>query len=150
VLDHVGVHEALGVAQSALPPAVSPDTDAAPARAIVERLGWRVGEGSVPLRQLAVALQAAEAAGLPMSPERVAAYGEAAARVAATDVAGVPTTSVEEAVVYSVVGTVLYEPVLLAMRRLAHEDASVRRFGGRADRPGSGRAAAATDGAGRG
>ncbi len=35
--------------------------------------------------------------------------------------ASVPTTSVEEAVAYIVLGTALYEPLLLAMRRRAHQ-----------------------------
>lgn len=127
-LDHVGVHEALGIAQAALPPPVGLDTDATPAKAVAEAMGWRVSEGSVALRQLAVALRAADEAGLPLSPERLETYGTAAARIAAADVDGVPTSSLEDAVAYSVVGTVLYEPVLLALRRLAHEDASSRRF----------------------
>lgn len=127
-LDGVGLHDALGVATSALPPKVGDDVDVTAARALLDRLGWRVGEDSVPLRQLAVAVRAAHEAGLPLTDERLRVYGGAAAAVAATDIAGVPTTGVEDAVVYSVIGTVLYEPILLALRRLAHEDASGRRF----------------------
>ena len=37
------------------------------------------------------------------------------------------------AVEYTVLGTALYEPVMLALRRLAHQDAAVRRL--RADAP---------------
>ena len=129
VLDRVALPEALAVTQSALPPAVTADVDVAAAAALVDRLGWSVGRHSVPMRQLAVALRAAEDAGLPVSDERLAVYAGAAADVARLDIDGVPTTGVEDAVVYSVVGTVLYEPILLALRRLAHQDASGRRFG---------------------
>lgn len=128
VLDGAGLHDALGVATSALPPTVGDDVDVATAHALLDRLGWRVRGEPVALRQFAVAVRAAEAAGLPVTDERLRVYGTAAADVAAADIAGVPTSSVEDAVVYSVVGTVLYEPILLALRRLAHEDASVRRF----------------------
>ena len=55
-------------------------------------------------------------------------YAEAAGRIGEQDVAAVPTGSVAEAVRFVVVNTVLLEPVLLALRRLAQEDASRRRF----------------------
>ena len=64
-----------------------------------------------------------------MTPERLATYAAAAAMVAQADVASVPTDSPERAARHVVVGTLLYEPVLLALRRLAQEDASARRFG---------------------
>ena len=57
-------------------------------------------------------------------------YAEAARKVAEADVAGVPTSSPEEATRYVVVGTIVYEPVLLALRRLAQVDASAHRFTG--------------------
>jgi len=44
-------------------------------------------------------------------------------------VAGVPTTSPEEAATAVVVGTVLWEPVLLALRRLAQEAVSAESLG---------------------
>src|SRR3954454_21869313 len=62
-----------------------------------------------------------EEARLPLSPARLAAYAEAALDVARVDVAGVPQADPQEAVRYVVVGTVLYEPVLLALRRLAQQ-----------------------------
>ncbi len=135
-LDAPRLHDALGGAQQVLPPAVDPDADldTQQARDVVAALGWTVYEESAPFRQLASALDATTEVGLRMSPERVAAYGRAAEIVAEVDVASVPTTSREEAVAYAVTGTVLFEPVLLAMRRLAQQAASARRFtgGGRA------------------
>jgi DNA-binding transcriptional MerR regulator len=99
------------------------------AAAAVRRLGWRVHAGAPALRELQRALDAVAAVGLPMTPERLAIYASAAAAVAEEDVASVPTDSAERAVRHVIVGTVLYEPVLLALRRLAQEDASARRFG---------------------
>jgi hypothetical protein len=95
----------------------------------VRGLGWRVHPDAPALRELQRALDAVAAVGLPMTPERLSAYASAAAAVAEVDVASVPTDSPEHAARHVVVGTVLYEPVLLALRRLAQEDASARRFG---------------------
>jgi hypothetical protein len=49
--------------------------------------------------------------------------------VADAEIAGVPLESVDAAVQYVVLGTVLIEPLLLALRRLAQQDSSWRRFG---------------------
>ena len=121
--------EALGRVQQELPPAVDDEEDVGPALRLVQGLGWRIEPDSTALRQLSVALRAAEGVGLPLSPDRIDAYAEAALLVAEQDVAGVPQTSVPDALTYAVIGTVLYEPILLAMRRLAHQHASARRFG---------------------
>jgi DNA-binding transcriptional MerR regulator len=99
------------------------------AAAAVRRLGWRVHAGAPALRELQRAMDAVAAVGLPMTPERLAVYASAAAAVAEEDVASVPTDSAERAARHVIVGTVLYGPVLLALRRLAQEDASARRFG---------------------
>jgi|1186.fasta_scaffold45582_1 DNA-binding transcriptional MerR regulator len=114
--------EAVGAAHDSLPPVV-PHGDEPPERAlgVVEDLGWAVDPGSTSLWQLETALSAVEEVGLPLSPARLAAYAEAALDVARVDVAGVPQADPQEAVRYVVVGTVLYEPVLLALRRLAQQ-----------------------------
>jgi hypothetical protein len=88
---------------------------------VVEELGWHVDPSSESLWQLEAALTALDDVGLPLSPERLGAYGAAALGVAQLDVADVPADYPEEAVRYVVVGTVLYEPVLLALRRLAQQ-----------------------------
>jgi DNA-binding transcriptional MerR regulator len=114
--------EAVGAAHDSLPPVV-PHRDEPPARAlrVVEDLGWAVDPASSSLWQLETALAAVEEVGLPLSPARLAAYAGAALDVARIDVADVPTADPREAVRYVVVGTVLFEPVLLALRRLAHQ-----------------------------
>ncbi|MGH3364244.1 MAG: hypothetical protein ACRDOW_05900, partial [Nocardioidaceae bacterium] len=81
------------------------------------------------LRQLEHALRALDDVGAPADGERLAQYAEAAHRVAEVDVAGVPTTSPEEAATAVVIGTVLWEPVLLALRRLAQEAVSAESLG---------------------
>jgi len=120
------VFAGLGAVQHQLPPAVPEDVDTTEAEKLVGTLGWRVVPGSTAMRQLAVALRAAEDVGLPLTPDGLATYADAAYRVAEREVAGMPRDSISAAITYAVVGTVLYEPVLLALRRLAHQDLSGR------------------------
>lgn len=56
------------------------------------------------------------------------AYLEVTERIAAAELAGVPTASAEEAVRYVVLGSVLVEPLLLSLRRVGQQIASARRF----------------------
>ncbi len=120
--------EALGRAQQELPPRVPEDVDVTDALARVSALGWLTDPGSTAMRQLAVALRAAQEVGLPIDEARFSDYARAAYAVAVEDVAGVPQTSPADALAYAVVGTVLYEPILLALRRLAHQQVSAARF----------------------
>ncbi len=122
-------HDLLGIAHDALPPAVDDDVDVASATAVVDGLGWQVHPTSRALRQLAAAMDALEGVGLPASPEVVERYGRAIEPLAAQEIDQVPTGSSEEAVTYVVSGTALYEQVIAALRRLAHQDLSARRFG---------------------
>jgi hypothetical protein len=48
--------------------------------------------------------------------------------IAELDIDAVPTSTANEAIEYAVLGTALYEPIIIAMRRLAHQDLAARRF----------------------
>ncbi|HEY0816077.1 MAG TPA: MerR family transcriptional regulator [Pseudonocardia sp.] len=124
------VHDALGAAHHALPTAdADPRTeDWAEARDHVRRWGWTVEDDSPNLSLLAGALHALRTAHFDTSDRLLDRYADAAAVLAEEDVATVPTTSMTEAVRHVVIGTLLLEPVLLALRRLAHENASMKRF----------------------
>ena len=50
------------------------------------------------------------------------------AQIAQFEIDNLPTDSPAAAVRYVVLGTVLLEPVILALRRIAEEEASARRF----------------------
>lgn len=124
------VHEALGAAHYALPPA-HPDPPAdelARARSHLRRWGWKADDASPSLAVLATALHALEAAHFDTPDELLDRYASAATTLAEEDVASVPTGSAAEAVRFVVIGTVLLEPVLLALRRLAQENVSARRL----------------------
>jgi DNA-binding transcriptional MerR regulator len=66
------------------------------------------------------ALHAVETAGFQLNPNQFAVYGEHMLAIAASEIANIPTDPVE-AVQYAVLGTVLFEPVLTAIRRLAQQ-----------------------------
>jgi DNA-binding transcriptional MerR regulator len=113
---------AVGTAHDALPPRVQPGAEP-PRRAlaVLEELRWNVDPASSSVHQLEAALAAVEAVGLGPTEERLHAYAGAALEVARVDVADVPRGTPADAVQYVVIGTVLYEPVLLALRRLAQQ-----------------------------
>jgi DNA-binding transcriptional MerR regulator len=115
-----------------LPP-VYPPTDKPPQRALatMKWLEWGVEPGSAALRQLEEALSALESLGLTPTPAILQRYADVAEQVARAEVSGVPADSPTEALRYVVVGTVMYEPVLIALRRLAHQHL----FNERATRP---------------
>ncbi|WP_353809029.1 MerR family transcriptional regulator [Agromyces sp. SYSU T00194] len=126
----------LGRAIEALPPSVDEAADAADpyprAHAAIARLGWAYDPDYAAVAQLEASLAAAESAGLPMSDDRLDAYGASVHEMAAFDIGRMPVGDPAAAVEYTVVGTALYEPVLLALRRLAHHDVARRTLGGEA------------------
>lgn len=122
------LHETLGSAHMALSEAPSDRPSAGRAQQIIERLGWRVEPGTPALAELDRALAAVDEVGLPSGAELMDVYAGAAAQIAEAEVARIPTEAPEDALVYVVTGVVLYAPVLLALRMLAQQDASARRF----------------------
>lgn len=71
------------------------------------------------------ALHAVEAAGFQLHPDQFAVYGEHMLAIAASEIDNLPTNPAE-AVQYAVLGTVLFEPVLTAIRRLAQQSLAKR------------------------
>jgi DNA-binding transcriptional MerR regulator len=125
-----GVRAAIGVAHRALPPRPSAAGDVSRARAAVDLLGWAIDESNPALHQLDAALGAVESVGMAPGPRRLQAYGDAAMALARIDVAEVRDVGrgreagadhEAEAIRYIVLGTILYEPLLLALRRLAQQ-----------------------------
>ncbi|MFI5074023.1 MAG: MerR family transcriptional regulator [Actinomycetales bacterium] len=124
-------HDIFGVAQQAIngPP---PDVEIAEeTHAALRRLGWGECEPRA-LAHLQAALDTAERAGFAVTGERLVAYGQALGEVARYDVdALLADPSVQTpsgALRHVAVGTVVTDPVLVALRRLAHEQESERRF----------------------
>lgn len=121
----------LGKAVAALPPYTDETAADYPrARAALEAIGQIYDPDYAAVAQFERALAAAESVGMPISEERLLGYARHIMAIAEVDIGAVPTGSVGSAVEYSVLGTALYEPVLAAMRRLAHQDLASRRLAG--------------------
>lgn len=123
-----GVDEAIGMAHGALGPRPAATAPFTRAEAIVDQVGWEVDRDCAPMAQLESALAALEAVGLPLEDDRILTYTRAAMAVAERDVAGTHQDLAadphpEAALRDVVLGTVLYEPLLLSLRRLAQRDA---------------------------
>ncbi|MGK5532677.1 MerR family transcriptional regulator [Streptomyces sp. URMC 129] len=128
----------LGTAVSVLPhgPAATGedgavDTARRTAEEVQRRLGWRFVPENPAHGMLVSALAALIRLGYPCDVEQLLPYGRAAATIATHEIALIgefeaPTTQLEAAVAL----TVLYEPVLLSLRRLAQAEEAGHRFGG--------------------
>jgi hypothetical protein len=118
---------AIGAAHHRLsPPPVVPPSAAAVARVrtLVARKRWRADDDSPHLVAVAAALDAMDAAGQPLADQNLRVYAAAAGEVAAADLrslAADPSATGEGAATYAVLGTLLTEPVLVGLRRMAHE-----------------------------
>lgn len=122
------VLELLGRASAALT-GTENRTDPAAARELVDQLGWRVDPDSPALGDLDAALRAIEEAQLQLIKGGLPRYAGLLRQIAAAEMDTVPTDTPEAAVRQAVLGTVLIEPLLIALRRLALQDAASRRFG---------------------
>ena len=102
--------------------------DPVAARELVDQLGWLVEPGSPALGDLDAALQAIDQAQLELIKGGLPRYAELLQQIATAEMDTVPTDTAEAAVRQAVLGTVLIEPLLIALRRLALQDAAIRRF----------------------
>nr|WP_246301278.1 MerR family transcriptional regulator [Microbacterium immunditiarum] len=112
--------DTLGRAVGALPPYVEEADDYPRAREAIERAGLTYEPRFAAVPQLESAIRAIEDAGLRWDPAVLRRYADAMREVAREEVAPIGDMTVTDAVVYAVLGTALYEPVMLALRRLAH------------------------------
>ncbi|GAB3399671.1 MerR family transcriptional regulator [Schumannella luteola] len=120
----------LGTAHNAITPPLDASADVDEVRAITSGWGWHT-ESCDPavLGAVAAGLQGLRDGGFDLAPGVLDAYGRAARDIAQAEIDGIPTESAEAAVRYVVLGTVLVEPLLLALRRLAEQVVSGERFG---------------------
>ncbi|MFL6079684.1 MAG: MerR family transcriptional regulator [Ornithinibacter sp.] len=121
-------HDLLGVAACALPTTAVDEPVDPEVVAVVHGLGWHVAPDSPAIRSLSAAVRAADAAGVGLSPALLQEYALAVLGVAEVDL-GVAerTTSPQDALRTVVLGTVMLDPVLVALRRVAQEAVSAQR-----------------------
>lgn len=121
-------HDLLGTAQGVLCGPLDITLQTASADTLIRRLGWAVESRSPARADLARALARLEAGGVEVRTQDLDGYAAAARAAATIDIASLPTDSPEAALRQAIVGTVLTDDVLVALRRLAQEDVSSRTF----------------------
>lgn len=123
-------HTARGAAQWPLSPPPAREPSAASLHRVeqlLSRQAWQLSADSPHRRTLAAALDTVAELGFAATDEVLDSYAEALVRVAEVEVARVAEeTEPIAAAERLVIGTLLYEPVLLTMRRMAHEAVSAR------------------------
>ncbi|HEX2032016.1 MAG TPA: MerR family transcriptional regulator [Actinomycetota bacterium] len=136
--DEVGFHDLLGTAHHALggsatAPGTPEERDAlAEVDRFVSRLGWNVSDEAPARHTLARALFTLREFGYPADVRVFEPYARVADRLAAREISTISGRGPRaDAVEAAVVGTVVFEAALVALRRLAQEHHSARRFGGR-------------------
>jgi hypothetical protein len=128
-------HRLLEQVNELIGPEPAEPVDTAEAEAIADAMGWDLKITSpAPLNRLALALAAIGAADFPLDRDAVLTYARAVEALADEEVASVPggvggAADNEAMVRYIVLGTILIEPLMLALRRLALINASARRYG---------------------
>ncbi|KUN81975.1 transcriptional regulator [Streptomyces bungoensis] len=141
--DELGPGERLGTAVWALPHGPAPDeadpaTESArhTADALLDRMGWARDKAERTERgpaygMLVTAIVTLTRLGYPCAVDDLAPYARAVEQIAVSDLDVVERYATpDEQVEAAVALTVLYEPVLLSLRRLAEAEESIRRFGG--------------------
>ncbi|MFE0461796.1 MerR family transcriptional regulator [Kitasatospora sp. NPDC058965] len=130
-----GVHQVLGVAQSAITPQVAPVDSPSWQRAeeavadLVRRRGWQVREGIAAERALVQLVATFEELGQQDLLTLLDDYAQAAEQLAKSELAAIGRREgVDSMVEGAVLGTVLGDALIGAMRRLAQSDASHRLF----------------------
>jgi DNA-binding transcriptional MerR regulator len=131
----VPMHEVLGVAHHALAPqrqvrwSIDTSGEIAEVDDLLSRLGWQVSPNAPARIDLAGALAALRRLGWNAQADIFRPYAALVDTLASREVANVSEQRTRGATVERVVvGTVVFETALLALRRLAQENHSARRF----------------------
>ena len=124
------LHDFLGVAHRALPAPVEPVEPTGEVIGWMRDLGWDSCLDSPLLGSLARAVADARAAGVPLSASNISDYAQAVRQIAAVDVSTAASVPSPAAALHTVVvGTVMMDPVIATLRRLAQEVESARVLG---------------------
>ncbi|MEP6817844.1 MAG: MerR family transcriptional regulator [Marmoricola sp.] len=91
---------------------------------VIARQGWEIDESSVHRLAMAISLDALEVIDDMILDGLLDVYAQAMDTVARSEIGYVDTSSRDRAIRSIVIGTVLYEPLITLLRRLAHEHVS--------------------------
>lgn len=124
--------DVLRVAHRALPTPHAEHPVSGEVRVLVRDLGWRVPLDSPLLSTLTGAIEAVRAAGVPLDREHLEGYARAALEIGRVDVDQTDaTTTPNEALILVTLGTVMIDPVLQVLRRIAQTAVGAERDGAR-------------------
>jgi DNA-binding transcriptional MerR regulator len=124
------LHDLLGVAATSVLRTGGASGEELRVHELMRRWGWQIDRRDHPFHvALEDSLRALDEAGFELSEGALDFYVEHMHQIAQYEIDSVPTDSPTAAVRYVVLGTVLIEPLILALRRLAQAEASARRFG---------------------
>lgn len=126
----VPLHQALGTAQWLLSP-VTPEEPSVESRervsALLGRHKWALASDSPHRNVLAAALDRLDRLAFPVPDALLDQYAQALSRLAPSEVEAITTeTDRATAIEHLIIGTLLYEPLLATMRRMAHESESAQ------------------------
>lgn len=136
VSEHQGdLHQILGLVLGARPvtdgEAAAEEAQSADVEQLVSTMGWQVSRRSPARRATAESLEALQALAPDITWQSLVPYAQLAEATAALDLDGLEQTDNPlERAERAILLTVLLEPVLLALRRLAQENESANRYGG--------------------
>lgn len=121
------LHDAVGSAHTRLGTLPDQSASAGSLQAVddlLARHGWELAPDSPQRTVLAHSLDTLAALDFPLDVAILDSYAAAMASIATAEVASVLAEDREQSAERAVIGTVLQEPVLLAIRRIAQENAS--------------------------
>ncbi|WP_249188055.1 MerR family transcriptional regulator [Nocardiopsis sp. MG754419] len=119
----------LAEAHAAVAPSGEEDVPLAEIEDLAEQLGLQCWTHRPErLAEVARAMRTLREAGFALPPEVMRTYWTSMRHIAAAEIAEIPVGDPDEAVRYVVLGTALVEPLLLALRRVAEQLATVERF----------------------
>lgn len=126
----VPLHKALGTAQwllSPTPPEDASDESRERVDALLRRHNWELASNSPHRAVLGAALDRLDRLAFPAPDGLLDRYAEALSRFAPSEVDPITTeTDRTTAIEHLIIGTLLYEPLLVTIRRMAHESQSAR------------------------
>jgi DNA-binding transcriptional MerR regulator len=124
------LHDRIGAVHRAVTPEARPATDDTEARAFVEGRGWAVAPDAPAIATIAETLTALRSLGQEHVARQLDAYADAVESLAEREVASVASAVGDDRIAENVVvGTVLGERLIAALRLLAHEHVSARVLG---------------------
>jgi DNA-binding transcriptional MerR regulator len=130
--DSLPMHEVVGSAHSRLSESSDAPSASAASRsrveALVRRRRWRIAPDSAHKEALARALDALDVLEYPVTDDLLDGYAAALATTAEREVGALADSSAEQATEMAVVGTLLLEPVVLVIRRMAQESVSAQKL----------------------